>query len=297
MFRQRSSPRSSRSTVSLAAIAGSVLAIAVVVPALHARAQTTISVTCQGVDDTSAVQSAVKTAGLSAGNTVSIGAGTCALFAHIPVNGVNPVTITGATESTTILVEHSRINIFQITTPGTTIENLTADTGTFNTTIPPVKGSPDPATLFSNASNTTVMNYTSISGTGFGFRLTGPSPCGSHQVTGDLAQNVNVTNQGVGGLSSIDLDCSQSVTLSNATVHGGSVTPYDDAQSTIDGLTYFHSPSATNCQPAWMVTTGASHISHVLTYAGYGKELQGAVVTVSNEALAPGDVCPNRPGH
>ena len=268
------------------------LAVLLIAPMAHARAQTTFNVSCLGVNDTSALQTAITTAGTSPGNTVAIAAGTCALFGRLAVKGTDSVTITGAAQASTVLVQHSRINIFQITTPGTTVENLTADTGTFNTTIPPVKGSPDPATLFSRSSNTTVRNFTSISGTGFGFRLTGPSPCASDLVTGDLVQNVDVTNQGVSGFSSIDVDCNRSATVSNVTVHGGTVTPYEDAQSTIDGLIYFKSPAASTCQAAWVVTGGQSTISNVVTHNGFGRVAGGAVVTVSNETLAPGDTCP-----
>lgn len=268
-------------------------------PTIAARAQifsapTTYFVTCHGVNDTSSIQGAVTAAGQSPGNTVWIQAGRCELYGHIAVKGANGVTITGAGQTTTVLVQHSRYNIFQITTPGNTVENMLLDTGTYNYTYPPVPKNPDPATLFSNSSNTSVLYVTSASGTGFGFRLTGPSPCSNHQVSGDRVVGVRVSNFGTGGFSAIDIDCNRSATLSNAVVHGGSITAFEDGQTTITNVFYSKGRYAMTCQPAWEVTGGHASIANLTTYNGYGRALNGAGVSVTNELMLRSSVCPPR---
>ena len=157
MFRHKKSPYSRRAiTPARVVLAALALGALVAIPMFAGHAQTTYPVTCHGTDDTAALQAAVDSAGNGAGNTVSIGAGTCALFDHIKVDGANGVTITGASQTTTILQQHSRVNVFRINTPGTTIENLTADTAKFQTTSLQNQGNPDPSTLYSSVSNTTV---------------------------------------------------------------------------------------------------------------------------------------------
>ena len=273
------------------------LAAALLSPALAAHAQTlsaptTYFVACHAVNDTIAIQAAVTAAGQSPGNTVSILAGRCELYGHIAVNGANGVTITGKGQSVTVLTQHSRSNIFQITTPGNTVEDMELDTGTYNYTYPPIRKSPDPGTLFSNSSNTSVLNVTSASGTGFGFRLTGPSPCDNHLVSGDRVAGARVSNFGTGGFSAIDIDCNQSATLTNTIVHGGSITAFEDGQTTITNVFYSKGRYAMTCQPAWEVTGGRASIANLTTYNGYGRALNGAGVTVSNELLLRRSICP-----
>lgn len=275
---------------SLAALAG------IAGTAITVHAQHTFAVTCRG-DVTAALQRAVLGAEVTSGNTVSIGAGTCALYDHVAVAGPNAVTITGAGAKSTFLVQHARVNIFEITTPGSTVENMNLNTGKFNTTYPPDPKNPDPGVLFSNSSQTTVRSVTAEAGTGFGMRLTGPNPCDAHPVTGAVVDHVSMTNLGTGGFSSIDVDCQQSASITNITVHGGSVTPYEDAMTTINGFTYQKGRYGETCEPAWEVTgtttsTSTATISNVTSSAGYGRALNGAVVTVSNETLAAGDACP-----
>ena len=251
----------------------------------------TIAVACHGQDDTAALQSAISSAGSSAGTTVSIASGTCALSNHLLVKGA-PISITGAGQAATFLVQHARTNIFQLTSPGNTVENLSLDTGTYNFTYPPVKKSPDPSVLFSNASNTHVINVTGKAGTGFGMRITGPSPCSSDVNTGALVQNVTMTNAGTGGFSSIDVDCQRSATIENVVVHGGSVTPFQDGNTTLNGLTYWKGPYAQTCEPAWEVTgPGAATISNVMTHNGVGRNINNAILTISNQQMAAGDTC------
>lgn len=221
-------------------------------------------IVCNGTTDTtSAIQSAV-----NVGGTVNLPAGTCKLTGHIVVN--KPVVIDGAGQTKTLLMQWSAVNVFQITAPGVTVENLTADTGTHNPGVPPVRKSPVPAVLFSNANNTTLLNVTAIAGTGFGLRLTGPNPCQNYQVTGAVVTNLTVDNTGTGGFSSLDVDCQKQFTLTNLTLNGGTLTPYQDFNGTITNVVYHKGKFGSACQPAIEVT-GPSNtitITNVTTYNG-----------------------------
>lgn len=221
-------------------------------------------ITCDGnTDTTNAIQAAV-----NVGGTVHLPAGTCKLTGHIVVN--KSETITGAGQSATILIQFARVNIFQITAPGVTIENLTGDTGTHNPGVPPVRKDPVPAVLFSAQSNTTLLNVKAIAGTGFGLRLTGPNPCQNDLVTGDKVTNLVVVNAGTGGFSGLDMDCMASFTINGLDSTGGSLTPYQDRNGTITNMIYHRSKFGGKCQPSIQVT-GPSQtitISNVTSYAG-----------------------------
>ncbi len=106
-------------------------------------------------------------AAVNACTTVSLAAGTYTLTNHITVNHAE--TISGAGPTLTHLIQHARVNIFQINVAGVTIENMDVNTAQFNPGIPPVLKDPVPGTIFSGKSHTSILNLTSEAGTGFGF--------------------------------------------------------------------------------------------------------------------------------
>jgi hypothetical protein len=165
--------------------------------------------------------------------TVSLAAGTYALTAHIVLS--RGVTISGAGPTLTFLVQHAAVNIFQVTAPGVTIENMNVNTATFNPGVPPVQKSPVPGTIFSAQNNTHILNLDSESGTGFGFRLTGPNPCQDHKVSGDEIENVSSTNTGGGGFTAMDFDCMSNGLIENVVIHGDYIALYESSGVTVNG--------------------------------------------------------------
>jgi len=252
--------------------------------------------TCDGVsNDTPAIQAAVTAAGKQAGGVVTIPAGVCALFGRIAVNGANGVTIEGAGATSTFLVQHSRSNIFQITSPGNTVEALNLDTATYFPGIVPIRKFPVPAVLFSNANNTTVMNIAAETGTGFGMRLTGPNPCYTFPITGSVVSNVTMVNRGTGGFAAVDIDCQNGARLTNINIHGGILALFNDTNTVLNGETYY---GVNACQPAWFVTGPASNIliENVVTYAGLGvvhdsRHGTATGITVLNQTKGLGATC------
>jgi hypothetical protein len=264
----------------------SVLALQVVGSPLPVAAHSnpgTVTCTNNPAGDTSAVLAAIRSAGTN--GTVTIAAGTCALTGRLPVN--TPLTVTGAGAGATFLVEHSSSNIFQITAPGVTIENLNLDTATYNPG-PAVSKAPKPAVLFSNASHTSILNVTAEAGSGFGMRVTGPSPCSSYGTTGTVVQNVNITHTGRGGFASLDIDCTSGATLSNLTIHGNYIALFQDANVQLSGETF--TPDAKTCQAPWYITGPASNIT-ITGVSGGGPGISKGTannVVVTNQAFVRG---------
>jgi len=190
-------------------------------------------------DNTAALQAAINAAGKQSGGVVTIPAGICVLTGRIHVSGPLRVTIDGAGPTRTFLVQHGHSNIFQITSPGNTVENLNLDTATFNPGTVPIPGSPVPAVLFSDASNTTVMNMTAETGTGFGMRLTGSNPCYAFPITGSVVSNVIMVNHGTGGFAAVDIDCQNGARLTNINIHGGILALFNDTNTIVDNETYY----------------------------------------------------------
>jgi hypothetical protein len=178
------------------------------------------------------IQTAVKSC--ANGGIVTIPAGTFTLTNHITVGSSE--TVTGAGPTLTHLIQHARLNIFQITAPGVTIEDMDLNTVKYNPGIPPVFHNPAPGTIFSDQSNTHVLNLTSEAGTGFGFRLTGPNPCQNHTVSGDVVMNVVSSNHGSGGFTALDDDCGSSSTITNVTIIGDYLALYESSGVTVNGL-------------------------------------------------------------
>lgn len=237
----------------------------------------------------SVVQAAVNSC-----STVALASGTYAWNAHVDITKPN-VTVDGAGVSSTLIVQHARVNIFQITAPGTTIENLSVDTGTYNPGVPPVLKNPVPGTIFSAQSNTHIINVASKAGTGFGIRITGPNPCDTYKTTGTVVSNVSSTNTGKGGFTALDIDCSNGAQLSNVTINGDYIAFYQDENVTLNGENYTAGPyEQGSCGADWYVTGPANNIaiSNVITHNGKGIA-KGTVthLTVTNERFAPGDTC------
>jgi Pectate lyase superfamily protein len=225
---------------------------------------------CDGItDDTPSIQAAVDAAGRQAGGVVTIPAGICVLRGSIHLNSPNGVTVEGAGATKTFLVQHADSNIFQITSRGNTVEAMNLNTYMFNPGLIPIKKSPVPAVLFSNASNTRVMNITAETGSGFGMRLTGSNPCYAFPITGSVVSNVVMVNHGTGGFAAVDIDCQNGARLTNINIHGGILALYNDENTILDHEVYY---GINRCQPAWFVTGPASNIliENVVTYAGAG---------------------------
>lgn len=242
------------------------------------RASTVVACTNNLSIDASALQNAV-----NAGGIVTIGAGTCALNNHIAVS--NSMIITGAGAGATFLVQHADINIFQINVPGVTVENMNLDTRTYNTRSP----SPQPAVLFSASSHTSVINVTAEAGSGFGMRISGPSPCTSFKTLGTVVQNLNMTSSGTGGFASLDIDCTNGAVLSNITIHGNYIAIYQDENSSVTHETYW--PAAKRCQFAVYLTAYSAKIAINSVTGGGGVKQSGSPLTaisVTNVVKAPG---------
>jgi hypothetical protein len=225
----------------------------------------TTTVTCDGTTDTTgALQAAV-----DGGGSVKILAGTCVLSGRITVK--HAVTIAGAGSTATFLVQHAATNIFQITAAGVTVEDMNLNTATFNPGAPILKH-PKPSVLFSNSSNTSVRNVTAEAGSGFGMRLTGPNPCSSDTITGDVVDHVSMTNTGVGGFASIDIDCQQHGVVSNVIVHGAIIALFEDSFTSLTNETYTPGPNGITCEAPWYIT-GPSHdmtVANVVSMGGPG---------------------------
>lgn len=251
---------------------------------------------CDGVtNDTPAIQAAVDAAGKQPGGVVVIPAGICSLNGNVHLNTKNGVTVEGAGATKTFLVQHARSNIFQITSPGNTVEAMNLNTFVFNPGIIPIPKSPVPAVLFSNADNTTIENITAETGSGFGMRLTGPNPCYMFPITGSVVSNVTMVNHGTGGFAGVDIDCQNGAQLSNITIHGGILALFNDANTVLNGETYY---GVNKCQPAWFVTGPATNIliENVVTYAGVGvihgsRHGDATGIVVDNQTRGVGSSC------
>ena len=257
---------------------------------VHARV-TASGAQCDGItNNTPLIQAAVDAAGKQPGGVVTIPSGVCVLQGNVHLSGTYGVTIEGAGATMTFLVQHADQNIFQITSDGNTIEDLNLNTYTFNPGLIPIRKSPVPAVLFSNADNTTVMNVTAETGSGFGMRLTGSKPCYAFPITGSVVSNVIMINHGTGGFAAVDIDCQNGARLTNITIHGGILALFNDTNTILNTETYY---GINRCQPAWFVTGPASNIliENVLTYAGVGtihaSRHGGATgITVTNQRFA-----------
>jgi len=245
---------------------------------------------CDGVtNNTPIIQAAIDAAGRQPGGVVTIPAGVCVLQGNLHLNTPYGVTVDGAGATKTFLVQHADQNIFQITSPGNTVENANLNTYSFNPGLIPIRKNPVPAVLFSNASNTTVMNVTAETGSGFGMRLTGSNPCYAFPITGSVVSNVTMFNHGTGGFAAVDIDCQNGARLSNITIHGGILALFNDTNTVLNTETYY---GVARCQPAWFVTGPASNIliENVVTYAGVGvihgsRHGDATGITVTNQTF------------
>ena len=264
---------------------------------------------CSG-DITSQLQAAADRGGL-----VTIGAGTCDLSAHIAVKAAG-TTIEGAGQTQTFLVQTAPgSDIFAIDAPRVTVEKLNLNVAKANPSGPlnvsgcdpsvaPSACHADPAAIYGEQSDTHVIDVTAETGNRLRDPADRPQPRSSDLVTGALVEGVTVSGEGTDGFSDIDVDCQQAALIEDVAVTGGDVTPYMDVTLTLTGLTYTRGIYDKTCERAYQVTGNSRHavpfvpegqdirISNVLTYAGWGRVTNGAVVTVTHETLAPGDTCP-----
>lgn len=205
--------------------------------------------------DTAELSSAISAAGTA--STVHIAAGICALDASLPIH--KSIIVDGAGPLNTFIVQHARQNIFQITAPGVTVENMNLNVATYNPGIPPIQGNPVPSVLFSAQSHTSILNVTAEAGTGFGMRITGSNPCDTFPTTGTVVQNVSITSHGRGGFTSLDIDCTNGAQLSNITISGDYIALYKDENVTITSENY--TADAKPCQAPVYITGVASNIT------------------------------------
>jgi hypothetical protein len=238
-------------------LAASTIVLSLTVSATRVSAQSTfVRCTNNVATDTTSLQSAIYAA---TGSTVTIAAGTCALTNHLRIT--HPVTITGAGAQATFLVQHAPINIMEISSPWVTVENLNLDTAAYNPGLtangPGIKAKP--GVLYSAQSHTSVINVTAEAGSGFGMRITGSSPCQAFPTVGTVVQNLNITNTGVYGFASLDIDCTNGASLSNITVHGDYIAMFKDENVTLNGESY--TGGARVCQNPVYITGSSANIT------------------------------------
>lgn len=258
------------------------IACAVAALSLATFVSTNAAASCSLTTVTAAtIQAAVKTC---AGGTITLPAGTFLLTGRVAVN--QSVTIDGAGQTLTHLVQTAQSNIFQITALHVTIENLDVDTSRLS-------GSPAPATMFSNASFTSILNVDSESNTGFGFRITGPSPCDSFLTLNTVVANVNETNNGTGGFAGIDVDCTNGATITNIVIHGNYLALYQVENVTLNGE-YSRPTVQKACVAPWYISGPSNHLlMENVNGAGQGiakASSRGPVtyLTIVNNTYLPG---------
>jgi len=230
------------------------------------------------------------------GGTVELAAGIYPLTDHVVVRSSEM--ITGAGPTLTFLVQHARMNIFRIDAPGVTVESMNLNTATYNPGVPPIPKDPVPSVLFSTQSHTSIINVTAEAGTGFGMRITGPSPCPGFGTTGTVVSNVNVTNTGTGGFTALDVDCTNGAKITNVVIHGDYLALYQDENVVVNGLTVTPGPYEQTCGAPVYVTGPSNHIvlENVLSHGGriitHGtKNGEVTALTETNDTLALGDTC------
>ncbi len=259
-------------------LAASTIVLSLTVSATTVSAQSRfVSCTNNLATDTSSLQSAIDAA---TGSTVTIAAGTCALTNHLRI--AHAVTITGAGAQATFLVQHAASNIMQISAPWVTVENLNLNTAVYNAglTASGPNVTAKPAVLFSAQSHTSVINVTAEAGSGFGMRLTGSSPCQAFPTVGTVVQNLDITNTGVYGFASLDIDCTNGASLSNITVHGDYIAMYKDENVTLNGESY--TGDARVCQNPVYITGSSANIA-ISGINGGGRVMQkyGTLTNIS----------------
>jgi hypothetical protein len=239
-------------------------------------------------DSTAAIQAAIRDC--AGGGTVSLAAGVYAISSHLAVKAAESVK--GAGPTLTFIVQHGRQNIFQISSPGVTIENLNLNTATYNASAPILKN-PDPGVLYSNGSNTSIINVTGEAGSGFGMRVTGPNPCDNYPTAGTLISNVNMTTTGKGGFASVDVDCTNGALLSNITIHGGILALFKDENVTLTGESFTPGAQNTPCEPAVYLTGPATNITiSNVTSQGAGLEVKQPATSIVTHAITAAAACP-----
>jgi hypothetical protein len=190
----------------------------------------------------------------------------------------------------TVLIQHARTGIFSISGPGVTIQDMSLDTCTYNTMLPPAaqEAYPDPGVLYSTGNSTTVANVVGCAGNAYTMRFAGPNPCYNDVTFGTVVANVEVSNVGVGGYAALDVACQRGVSLRNIGIHGNRLSLYRDSATTLTGERYTPGPYNQRCDPAWYVTGPASNIAidGVTSYGGAG-HIAGVSsnVTVSNQVV------------
>jgi hypothetical protein len=288
-----------------AAAAGVVVVVAAVVIAVHvatnpgstgpnsvgppsgANSGKTCPIAATSGDATTAIQTAIE--GCASGGTVRLAAGVYAISSHFTVKSGE--TITGAGPTSTFIVQHARQNIFQITAPGVTIENLNLNTATYNASAPVAKN-PDPGVLYSNASHTSVISVTGETGSGFGMRVVGPNPCSEYPTIDTVMMNINMTTTGKGGFAAVDVDCTNGAQLSNITIHGGILALYKDENVTLNGEDFTPGPDSISCEPAAYITGPATNITIAdLTSSGAGVIVKQPASAIVTRAITAGSGC------
>lgn len=243
------------------------------------------SIACDGSDVTTALQSAV-----DGGGTVTLSAGTCVLTNHIKLT--HAVTINGAGMTATHLVQHGRYNIFALTADNVTLENFDINTATYNPGTPgcTTTATCPVLTIYGTGNNTTLLNFSSEAGSGFGMRFTGPQPCDTYQRHGLTATNVSSTNTGIGGYTAFDVDCHNGFALNGVTIHGDYIALFKSENGTVKNETFTQGPYVKiTCPPDIFVTGNASNIdiNGVTSLGGHHVFRSGTLtnITIENEVI------------
>jgi hypothetical protein len=254
-------------------------------PALSSGPPPTVSCVNNAGRDTTALLNAISRARVNA--VITIGAGTCALDSNLPLH--SPVTIDGAGAQRTFMVQHASTNIFQITSPYVTVENINLNTASGNPGVIPLGTQGSPAVLFSAQSHTSVLNVTAEAGDGFGMRISGPNPCSTYHTTGTVVSNLTISNAGNGGRAALDIDCTNGARLSNITIPTGNyIALFQDENVSLTNEHY--TPFSTHCHEPWYVTGPAHNISITNVWGGGHGVIAAPTsnVTVSNQVFSPG---------
>jgi hypothetical protein len=245
-------------------------------------------------DNTANFQSAITAAqGAGAGSTVFVPAGTYyfanATPASIQVNGSVPIVFAGAGRDSTTLVETTsgRKDLLSVRTDGTTVQDLTLDTQTFDAGHG----------LGVGGNHTLVQRIRVISGTHtFGIYYSGPP--GAHpgnglhsegNVVNDLILNDQFTGDGW------SFSFQDNASISNVQHTGSRITIYADTNTTITNYNY--TPGTHGATAAFVMSTPCVNVTITnFTTAGEGGQIKTAPtvarinqnITINNEVMTGG---------
>jgi polygalacturonase len=244
-------------------------------------------------DNTAAFRAAIAAAQAGAGNTVYVPAGTYAFAtegfpASIQIDGTVPITFEGASESTTILMETvTRRDLLSVKCNGTTVEDLTLNTQTYN----------GGHGLGVGASGTTVDNIHVLSGTEtFGIYYSGPpgaTPGNGLHSDGNVVENIILDDEYKGDGWSFSFQNDASIT--NVQHTGSRITLYADTNTTVTN--YYYTPGTHGATAGFVISTPCVHLTITnFETSGEGGQIKTApdparenqYITINGEVMTGG---------